>query len=56
MKRCNFEIEASFGLPLIMKIGTEFAEFARMKSVLKALKLGKTDKITPKSLGKTDGI
>ena len=26
----------------------------RMKSVVKALKLGKTDKITSKSLGKTD--
>lgn len=34
----------------------EFAEFARMKSVLKMLKLGKTDKIMCKSIGKTDRI
>ena len=41
-------------LPDIWQLLVEFAEFARMKSVLKALKLGKTDKITSKSLGKTD--
>ena len=43
-------------LPDIWQLLVEFAEFARMKSVLKALKLGKTDKITSKSLGKTDRI
>ena len=41
-------------LPDIWQLLVEFAEFARMKSVVKALKLGKTDKITSKSLGKTD--
>ena len=32
----------------------EFAEFARMKSVLKALKLGKTDKMHPFNIRKED--
>ena len=53
----NWDIENDYfihrDLPDIWQL---LVEFARMKSVSKVLKLGKTDKITSKSLGKTDGI
>ena len=41
-------------LPDIWQLLVEFAEFARMKSVVKALKLGKTDKMHPFNIRKED--
>ena len=53
----NWDIENDYFIHRDMPdIWQLLVEFARMKSVSKVLKLGKTDKITSKSLGKTDGI
>ena len=54
----NWDIEIDYfihrDLPDIWQLLVEFAEFARMKSVSKVLKLGKTDKMHPFNIRKED--